>query len=94
MPVAPPLAPTLSPPPPVALCKYANPTSNDCSYRCYAARVELTRRKKERTDWLVSRDRAASLVQALYRRKQQIRRVNEMRAVIAAADGERRARQM
>ena len=63
-----------------------------CSYRCYAARVELTRRKKERTDWLVSRDRAASLVQALYRRKQQIRRVNEMRAVIAAADGERRAR--
>jgi len=63
-----------------------------CSYRCYVSRVELTRRKEEHASWLESRDSAASLVQALYRRNKDKERVAAMRAIIAAADGERKKR--
>ena len=63
-----------------------------CAYRCYRGRVELTKRKVEHAAWLESRDRAASLVQSLYRSKKERERVAAMRAIIAAADGERRKR--
>ena len=63
-----------------------------CSYRCYRGRIELTARKLAHKDWLESRNKAASYVQALYRRNKEKDKVRAMRAVIAAADGERKKR--
>jgi hypothetical protein len=63
-----------------------------CAYRCYKARVEVASRRVAHEQWLESRDKAASYVQSLYRRNKEKEKVRAMRAVIAAADGERKKR--
>ena len=63
-----------------------------CAFRCYQARVERTARKLANQEWLESRNKAASYVQALYRSKKEKEKVRAMRAIIAAADGERKKR--